>query len=499
MGEARPGADQGASMKGRPPPNRVNRTHLLWLGDAVPASLYRHVAALVPRAITAGQLDDAAPTARMLIIPVPVDVTDAQQTYGRLICRARDHGLRVVLVPDRSLPPEEVMPYFNATKSVAEGDGGRILIGFDDHLFDEAQLAPPGIGANRDLRFTGDPPDEVSVILFQRAFADAESVHLEAIKSGKSGAMVWRVQRIRAGGKPFPMPLLVKVARLEKIASERASAGFVADLIHSRSRAILHPQRCVEGATHGLLAFDFFNNTQDFDVAVRSNPDVVLASLIGVTLRHCIEEARDSEGRLSQVLEDIKAYRLSPALTEAADLARSRSAACVPLEIFHARWKGLPTLAYRAGPVHGDLHTGNLLLPPNSSDVLVIDYGSFLSFAPACADLACLEVSLVFPQNQCSRAPAEHEAIRRLYAVEVPPPSYGESEPAKLQKVIRALRQSAHTIEPNSAVLALAQAAYLIRYASYEDSGALEERALAYELACTLLARVEATLAVARD
>lgn len=479
-------------MMERLPPDRVNRTHVLWLGDAVPVGLHRHVLNLVPRAITASELNDAAPTACLLIIPVAPEIADASLRYGTLVGQARNHGLRIVLVPDRPVACDELETYLHSTNSLAVVKGVRRIGGFDDHLLDEAQRPPEGKGANRRLQLSGDVPDENTTVLLQRAFEDASALHLHAVQGGKSGAWVWRVHWHDGGGHPMPLPLLVKVASVEKIAMERSNARHIANLIPGRCRPGVHLDRGVEGATHGLMVFDFFNNAQGFDAAICSNPAVVLASLLGTTLKHVVEAARAGHSNVAQSLRDMKAFRTSPALAAAADLAAVHVPELGSIETLDRRWRALPPSPHRVGPVHGDLHTGNLFLAPTSSEVLIIDFGSFRAIAPACADLACLEVSIVFPQGQGIRPPEIHDQIRTLYFVDDLPPTYGSSEMARLQEVIRAIRQWARTIEPDAAVLALAQAAYLIRYASYEDSGALEERALAYELAYTLLARVEA-------
>ena len=63
---------------------------------------------------------------------------------------------------------------------------------------------------------------------------------------------------------------------------------------------------------------------------------------------------------------------------------------------------------------------------------------------------------------------------------------------------MRAIRVQAQVIDPNPAAYAIAIVSYLVRFASFDNDASVEERALAYELACRLVAAVERDLGGAR-
>jgi hypothetical protein len=152
----------------------------------------------------------------------------------------------------------------------------------------------------------------------------------------------------------------------------------------------------------------------------------------------------------------------------------------------------LPAMPFVAATVHGDAHAGNLFVPANSSDVLMIDYGSVLENAPAVADPACLEVSLIFPptDSRSISLPRPSEEWRRaafrypLDSSAVPPMSGPDDW---LPQAVRAIRGQARAIDPSPTSYAIAVVSYLVRFASFDDNASTGERAFAYELACGLV------------
>ena len=156
--------------------------------------------------------------------------------------------------------------------------------------------------------------------------------------------------------------------------------------------------------------------------------------------------------------------------------------------------------AFVSATVHGDLHAGNLFVAANSSDVLLIDYGSVLQNAPLVADPACLEVSLCFPPADESRSIRVVRPSQEWRRAAYRPPLDPTVVPALpgtdswLSRAVRAIRVQAQVIDPNPAAYAIAIVSYLVRFASFDDAASVEERALAYELACRLVAAVERDL-----
>jgi hypothetical protein len=111
-------------------------------------------------------------------------------------------------------------------------------------------------------------------------------------------------------------------------------------------------------------------------------------------------------------------------------------------------------------------------------------------------DPACLEVSITFApveaqdEHSGRGTPAtDAEWLRAAYRYPLEPfavpPKFGRE--AWVADAVRAVRGAARQLESSAVAYAIAVASYLIRYASYEDSGTLIDRALAYELAANLI------------
>lgn len=145
-------------------------------------------------------------------------------------------------------------------------------------------------------------------------------------------------------------------------------------------------------------------------------------------------------------------------------------------------------------------HFGNLFVRANSSDVIMIDYGSVASEAPLVLDPACLEVSLAFPPGHPAAllyagTPAE-QWLRALYRYPlriagvpgtVRPPVHGGEW---LTDAVRAIRMQAFALEPDPDVYAMVVGTYLLRYASFGDQASIADRALAYQCGCQLVGSV---------
>jgi hypothetical protein len=482
----------------------TSRRTVLWVGQNTPRGLLAVLGgSLDIQTIQPAELEVYAHLACGVVIEVPTEETDARSTYGALMSRALDHGLRVAFVSDDD-DPMKANTFYDTTRSIFSDPeltrAVKVMLAASPSL-KEFLMAPPSPGCNPALHLEGDVPDEPALqLLLRRAFNDARCISLEPMTGGKSGAHVWLVTHGIADRAQRPLPMLVKVTDLSKMHREFSNAGQAQKVIPFRMLPPLHADRCVEGAELGLLTYGFLEKTIPFADALRTHDaGTLVSSLFGRTLDACLTHATSRIGNVAQPFINLKAFRLSEALNEAAvEAQRSCRHLPDPGQLL-SRLQELPAVTYDVGYAHGDLHTGNLFVASASAEVLVIDFGSFSANQPVATDFACLEVSVTFPPDQAdepARSAEAHDELRALYAfpAAVPAARGGSPQGRYQHDAVRAIRQELRQVEAELVAYPVAVAAYLIRYASYADNACLTERALAYELAAKLILEVECHL-----
>jgi len=500
-------------------PSEDERNHVLWVGRPVPrrftGELMNRGFDVLTITLDADAVSAAAPTARALVLEVSEEVTDAGLWAGAILDTALAHGLAVGFVlptlTDDDIVHERRMQdaLYSATSSVVSTHVGRVRAFF----WDWVRLAEwimdkhrPGPGASSTLRLEGlVPTDPVVETLLRRAFHDLIGVRLEALPGGKSGAGVWIARPSVADHARRTPPFLVKWNTLQKTREEQSCYSLYAqNAVSFRLRPPLHPSRCVESATHGLLVFDFIERAIPFRSALRAYPaGQLVGSLFDHTLSGCLGCASDTRAPLAAPFERIKVLHWSDGLRVAAAVARERNEDLPDVDELRNQLTMLPPVQYRMATSHGDLHSGNLLVAAGSSDVLLIDFGSIAYGMPVVTDPACLEVSITFapadaaPELGRSTSPAaDAEWLRAAYQFPLEPftvPRRDDHE-GWLADAVRAVRSAARQHEASPVPYAIAVASYLVRYASYDDNGSIEDRSLAYELACGLVHKVDSSL-----
>ncbi len=190
-------------------------------------------------------------------------------------------------------------------------------------------------------------------------------------------------------------------------------------------------------------------------------------------------------------------------MRDAATAAAAIGDEVIQVDALARRISAIPPITFSAATVHGDLHAGNLFVAAGTCDVSIIDYGSILQDTVAVADAACLEVSLTFPPTEDLSTVAglglSRDWRKAAYRYPLDPcavPTLVEAG-SWIADAVKAIRSQARLTEPRPAPYALAVAAYLVRCASFADHAPLDERAIAYEVACQLIAGVEAELSMA--
>lgn len=486
--------------------NPSARTDVLWIGAVVPkpltaALMVRYdIAAIAP---DVGAFGAAAATARALLIEVLPEMNDL--TWAQtLIESALDHGLIVVFTsPDLSAGECENARHhcFEITKPFV--DGGRTVAHFNDwsKIATAVENHDPQGGCNYALQFAGDGVlDPHAELLIRRAFHDFEGLTLELIQGGKSGAGVWIARPSVADRRRRAAPFLVKWNNLDKMRSEKSNVTqYASKSVSFRLTPPLHASRCVEGSAKALLVFDFIDRAVSFTSAIQIYPaGQLIGSLFDHTLAGCLALATDVTSEVVASYERNNLTRWSDELHAVALRATLFDASALASAALATRMRSLGPIRHRVSTMHADMHVLNLLVATGSSDVLLIDFGKMTPDMPIVADAACLEVSLTFPtdegraQLRRSTPSIDLDWLNHAYTYPLEPhkvPARDDRE-RWLPDAVRAIRAVARQHEPSSASYAIAIVVYLLRYASFSDNGSIEDRVLAYRLACRLVTSV---------
>lgn len=496
------------------------RRQVLWIGVNPPSDAFKaacRMPKLVLRVVDQGRVSSAASTARALLVEVSHDDPEFPE-WGRCVVEeALAHGLVVgfVMPEDDSelpdLPDPEVILCLHAAVTAVKSDDPRVRVFIRkwDPIVWWAVDHKPGPGANTDLRINGYDVNVPAIItLLQRAFHDLDRISLQPIDGGKSGASVWMVEPDPEDGSARTLPFVAKLHTREKMGRERSNYLLVRNAVPQYLHAPLDEQRCVEGDTLALAVYDLVSRARPFRSALLDvGPGVLVASLFEHTLGPWLSRTSAVTAPLAAQFDQggvVPVLRWSEALRELAEVAQETIPGLPDVDALRAQLAHLPCSPFRTTTVHGDLHAGNLLVRGNTSEVVLIDFGSVQSTAPLVSDPACLEVSLTFagrtvpdsswPETGSPKVDAKW--LRSVYKYPLEPSAVQVTSGAGawLGQSVRAIRSQARQHEPEPTAYAVAVAAYLIRYASYDDHGTLADRALAYELACGLIEAVESEL-----
>ena len=491
-----------------------DRTLVLWLGTTSPELLRAACSrrTLTVLQVTGDEINHVAPHARVLVLEVPTADPSFPIWGSRAVSDALAHGLRVALVQyedDDKIPSMEDQAaaerFFAAVKALPR-DPARVpaLYRDWDRVAEWARIHQPGPGANDALILEGAAPSDPAVqLLFRRAFSDLTTVSLELLSGGRSGASVWRVRPNSADYSRRALPFVAKIHEREKMRFEQSNYSVVRNAVESRLYAPLHSERSVEGDKLGLVVYDVVERALPFRAAVPTAPAALIASLFGQTLKGFHACATSRLRPIEVEADRLRLLRWSDSLRDAASFAGGIDDEVIQVDALARRFSAIPPMDFAAATVHGDLHAGNLFVAAGTCDVSIIDYGSILQDTLAAADAACLEVSLTFPPNEdlltIAGVGQSRDWRRAAYRYPLDPSTVPTLVGAGswITDAVRAIRSQARLIEPRPVPYALAIAGYLIRCASFADHAPMEERAIAYEIACQLVLSVESELSTA--
>ena len=492
-----------------------DRALVLWLGTTSPELLNAACSrrSLTVLQVSGDEINNVAPQARVLVVEVPTADPSFPVWGSQAVSDALAHGLQVALVQyenNNKIPLMEDQAatdrFYAAVKALTRNPGRVFAMYRDwDRVAEWANRHQPGPGANDALVICGDALSDPAVkLLFCRAFSDLTAVSLELLSGGRSGAAVWRVRPDLADHSRRALPFVAKIHEREKMDLERSNYSIVRNAVESRLYAPLHADRSVEGDELALVVYDVVERAVPFRVAVSTAPAPLIASLFSQTLKNFHGAATPQRRPIQGEAVRLKLLHWSDSLRAAASFAIARGDDVVQVDALARRFSEIAPMPFSEATVHGDLHAGNLFVAAGTNDVSIIDYGSIVRNTLAAADAACLEVSLTFPPTE-GQSPAAGGGLSRdwrkaAYRYPLDPSAVPMLVGADswITDAVKAIRSQARLTESRPAPYALAVAGYLIRCASFADHASIEERAIAYEIACQLIVSVEAELAIAQ-
>ena len=507
-------ADARAGLMKQPPGGALNggrgdgdRALVLWLGTTSPellkAACSRRELAVLQ--VSSDKINDVAPQARALVVEVPTDDPSFPVWGPQAVSDALAHGMHVALVQYENNDKMPLMEdrdatdrFYDAVKALPPAPGRALAMYRDwDRVAEWASRHQPGPGANNALVIRGVTLSDPAVkLLFCRAFSDLTAVSLELLSGGRSGAAVWRVCPDLADHSRRALPFVAKIHEREKMNLEQSNYSIVRNVVESRLYAPLHAERSVEGDKLALVVYDVVERAVPFRVALSTAPAPLIASLFSQTLKNFRGDATPQLRPIEGEMTRLKLLRQSDSLRAAASFATASSDDVMQVDALARRFSELAPMPFSVATVHGDLHAGNLFVASGTHDVSIIDYGSIAENTLVAADAACLEVSLTFPptEDQSPGVGLSRDWRKATYRYPLDPTAVPTLVGAGswITEAVRAIRSQARLTEPRPTPYALAVAGYLIRCASFVDHASIEERAIAYEIACQLIVSVEA-------
>ncbi len=437
-----------------------------------------------------------------------------QETLEKLVGPAQDHGIALIVI---ATPGDFRTVQGILAKGRWDGATELLLTAPESRIAQRAATHAPGPPAHYGLRVLGSQPEPDELVLFQRAFADCDTLQVARLSAAWS-ANVYSVfatlSEHNAG--PRPLPFFAKVDKRIKIAVELEHyEAFVSGFVPFSHRPNLAPGRCLLGSRLGILVGTFVERSESLlDVAHRGEGSGAIYSLFDEALRGWRLQALEglqytpyasTSAPLASLADSIKAgnerkplfgpKRIGKRLREVAAHLGVRRSPEQLLDII----EDLPSCAHLRGPIHGDLHGRNVRV--HDGRAILIDFYA-ARIGPLALDPASLEVSIVFDAyggdlphvamgasgRFCARDEWT-EFVGRLYerqfVIRPPPPASSPAPREWLWNTVRQVRllALASSLDPDEYPVALA--IQLMRYAGHlsRDEGEEYRRAYAYVVA----------------
>jgi len=368
-------------------------------------------------------IDEAFPhfaTARALVIAErDGDIAKIKGHFASLLPAAERHGLTLVVFVGSA--DKDNATLIKTETAVEKSEGHTVEIYSRSETTEAAEyIARAYVGPFQRSIPRIDPIDlkdaEMEVLL-RRAFYDCNRVRLERLQGGKASDGVYTVHAWCDGGNvgPRPLPFFIKFGKPSDIELERRIYKTHAELyIPFNLRPNLDHHRCVRGSKYSALVGNFVEDATPLRKALRQGVgDGVLFSLFETSLKafriqafaKCPSkqqaglDAYVKDRACGKPREGEKAQTWNQAINSATEgpqiltKARSFGLKSKPAALEKLLCKEAKQIPHWWGPIHGDLHAGNVMV--RRGDSILIDFGS-VTDGPVTADPATLEVSLVF-------------------------------------------------------------------------------------------------------
>ncbi|MGB8493767.1 MAG: hypothetical protein WCE53_05145 [Candidatus Acidiferrum sp.] len=458
----------------------VPRTKVLWFGSGDVSEFEGRLKTLgglqLSPVANERELIDELSTARAAVFEFDGNIPAYIARIRRTREFALQNGVLIVLVNGKGVDPE----VFQVATTRVFADTGRPygpeyapfrpIRAFRDDLCraaHEISIWQPGPTSNSSMKIKGKfNADHES--LLRRGFSDLQSIEVSILTEGKSGARVYSVTPLKQPRTPF----LAKIDETDRIAAEADRYfKYVNKTVGFNNRPNLDTARTVFTPSVSILVEDFLERARPiYDVLPNSTPATLISSIFEGALRNWRRDSKSKRLKLSHDvvhLEKILKLR-KPTFFAAAERAKRTLESPFDGEELLSSCDEVETLSCTCNRIHGDLHAGNIYITSGSSEAILIDFYK-TDEGPTVLDPACLEVDIVF-----NRAKAiSHALALKLYKVPLELPSVHialNSKQIWLLDTVRAIRMFGFA-DMDRRAYTFAVSCYLIRYASFDDSG----------------------------
>ena len=312
----------------------------------------------------------------------------------------------------------------------------------------------------RSPEFLVNAPDRQDEIIIQRAFNEFESINLEYLTGGQSGAKgPWLVSGQRPGGREF-VKFVIKTGSIRRIKEEIDTMS--TDCLNHIPFPHFPPliaDRCVVSSQKRAIVSMFVDRAILFENYILTHsPTLAIAALFDGPFRLW----RAGVGRPEPVKIGplFQTRGIIPKNPEGLNIAWQEAKKCVstvlsPAEMLDRLLNHAPVEVYKVVS-HGDLHLRNIFVRQNNTEIILIDFSKSTE-DPASREAATLDVSLAFdiPERERER-PSNGLCLDLLYQT----PLFGchvTSQMCKRAEAIEQLRkQISNTVSETEYRLAVA-------------------------------------------
>lgn len=335
-------------------------------------------------------------------------------------------------------------------------------------------------------------------ILLKRAFGDCSSVKLVKQSTGSAKVFCAFASLLNSRVGPIPLPFFVKFDARNKIERELENYRQCTTLhVPFNQRPNLDDERCLLSHSSGVIVGNFVEQSEALIEAIdRGSGRDALHSLFEGALRGWrrqpfYDNQYVADGNVLQHLRRSRPGTYNIYRKKRLE-KRQLSAGARPFDELDAMLKALPSIRYRYGTTHGDLHGNNVRIA--GADAILIDFAS-VDYGPLTVDPAALDVSLMMDtclvmREDWTRLADEVYELRALRAPAVPPSP--ERDAANLLDALHYIRQTAFSVQFSAMEYPIVVALQLLRKASYGggDAEGQRRRVQAYRLADRIIGQL---------